>query len=167
MFFNGVSTNAYADEFSIVPNRSFKYTDSPNTRGEYAERECARVLDHLFATRSVTAQTQSRIDTHARYGNKRESPPPPRSRRATTRSTHPHPPPATSRTRALTTRDPHERGRQHTSLARIVPAIHSTSASSQILDDERRRHDRLPRPPPARASSTINFTFVFILTSFC
>ena len=51
-------------------------------------------------------------------------------------------------TRALTTRDPHERGRQHTSLARIVPAIHSTSASSQMLDDERRRHDRLPRPPP-------------------
>ena len=74
MFFNGVSTNAYADEFSIVPNRSFKYTDSPNTRGEYAERECARVLDHLFATRSVTAQTRSRIDTHARYGKQEREP---------------------------------------------------------------------------------------------
>ena len=96
----------------------------------------------------MTARTRSRIDTQARYGSKRESQSPPHSHRATARSAHPHPPPATSRTRALTTRDPHERGRQHTSLARIVPAIHSTSASSQMLDDERRRHDRLPRPPP-------------------
>ena len=130
----------------------------------------------------------------------RESLPSPHSYRATTRSAHPHPPPATPRTCALTTRATrtneadnthhsrvssppsirHRRRRRcstmsdgamaashdhpparasltinHTPRAirshqpRIPRAvIIATSASSQMLDYERRRHDRLPRPPP-------------------
>ena len=115
----------------------------------------ARQFQALSSTYIYTSAHIHTTHTHAQRRTRRRLPvwtqtwpPPPRSCRATTRSAHPHPPPATSRTRALTTRDPHERGRQRTSLARIAPAIYSTSASSQMLDDERRRHDHIPRPPP-------------------
>ena len=160
MFFNGVSTtNAYADEFPIVPNRSFKYTDSPNTRGEYAERECARVLDHLFATRSVTEQTRSRIDTHARYGNKRERARRRRAhaeRRRDPRILIPHPRP---RAHAHSPRASHtnEAGNTHHSRASSPPSIRRRrrrrcSTTSDVVMTASHDH------PPARASSTINHT---------